>query len=220
MRSAFINTVRTAACVCGLLATLAATGCTTGGVSGVARVQQPGVRHAAADAADLEGRVVIRAQSVTENAEGPLHPLGAGVHSQNLGPTVNPLHRDHLPHTDFGTAVYNKMHNTRVAYFDNSTPVCNGTPGVYDPMCPTCPGGMGAGHFGGQLGGACPTGRCGHGCGGACIRNYHSYRVEQPKNLVYPNAGAVGGAVVYPYYTHKGPSDFFRDDPSNRNVPR
>ncbi|MBX3439245.1 MAG: hypothetical protein KF861_17270 [Planctomycetaceae bacterium] len=63
----------------------------------------------------------------------------------------------------------------------------------------------------------CPQGPCGngcgHGCGHGCPHNYHSYSYSRPSDLVYPAAGTPGGAIVYPYYTHKGPSDFFRDDP-------
>ncbi|MCA9023700.1 MAG: hypothetical protein KDA86_00675 [Planctomycetaceae bacterium] len=68
----------------------------------------------------------------------------------------------------------------------------------------------------------CPTGACGHGgacshgaacgcgCGHSCPQHYHSYAYSRPHDLRYPSEGAPGGAVVYPYYTHKGPSDFFR----------
>jgi hypothetical protein len=80
----------------------------------------------------------------------------------------------------------------------------------------------------------CPTGQCGtcpHGypingtdfaCGGCpfCGADYihcqphhfHSFSYHVPRNLSWPSPNAIGGAVVYPYYTHKGPSDFFRDD--------
>lgn len=41
--------------------------------------------------------------------------------------------------------------------------------------------------------------------------NHHfTYAYMRPKNLLYPPPEVPGGAVVYPYYTHKGPSDFFR----------
>ena len=56
--------------------------------------------------------------------------------------------------------------------------------------------------------GGCPPG-CNH-LNPKCVRDARSYSYSQPKNLVYPNANATGGAVVYPYYTHKSPSDFFR----------
>ncbi|MGE0379146.1 MAG: hypothetical protein AB7I48_26515 [Planctomycetaceae bacterium] len=54
---------------------------------------------------------------------------------------------------------------------------------------------------------------CGNGCGQGCHHNYHSYAYTRPHDLVYPPPQSPGGAIVYPYYTHKGPSDFFRDDP-------
>lgn len=39
--------------------------------------------------------------------------------------------------------------------------------------------------------------------------HYHTYSYKKPKNLVYPQPNQPGGVVTYPYYTHKGPSDFF-----------
>jgi hypothetical protein len=79
-------------------------------------------------------------------------------------------------------------------------------------------GAYGAAGHGGCPHGTCPPGQCGHGCGSGghgCIghpHHYHAYSYERPGDLVYPGPNAVGGSVVYPYYTHKGPSDFFRDD--------
>ncbi len=35
------------------------------------------------------------------------------------------------------------------------------------------------------------------------------YRYKAPKDLVYPPANQPAGVVVYPYYTCKGPDDFF-----------
>ena len=35
------------------------------------------------------------------------------------------------------------------------------------------------------------------------------YRYHAPKDLVYPPANQPAGVVVYPYYTLKGPDDFF-----------
>lgn len=65
------------------------------------------------------------------------------------------------------------------------------------PGCP--PGAGGHGHFGhiGPDGDWYPTHR-------------YSYSYKTPQNLEYPPPQVPGGAVVYPYYTHKGPSDFFR----------
>ncbi len=75
-----------------------------------------------------------------------------------------------------------------------------------------------------QDGGYCPPqaggGMCPHGLHGGCRtcgrapdwypRHHKTYSYSVPSDLSYPAQNAVGGAVVYPYYTHKGPSDFFR----------
>ena len=69
------------------------------------------------------------------------------------------------------------------------------------------------------FGGACPHGIQGgcRGCNTAGGRapdwypqHHKTYSYSVPNDLSYPAQNAVGGAVVYPYYTHKGPSDFFR----------
>jgi hypothetical protein len=39
--------------------------------------------------------------------------------------------------------------------------------------------------------------------------HHHTYDYRQPKELVYPPQNQPAAAVVYPYYTLKGPSDFF-----------
>lgn len=41
-------------------------------------------------------------------------------------------------------------------------------------------------------------------------QHHFTYAYKRPHNLVYPPPQVPGGAVVYPYYTLKGPSDFFR----------
>ena len=40
-------------------------------------------------------------------------------------------------------------------------------------------------------------------------KHHHTYDYKQPKNLSYPAQNQPAGVVVYPYYTCKGPSDFF-----------
>jgi hypothetical protein len=42
-------------------------------------------------------------------------------------------------------------------------------------------------------------------------QHHFTYSYHRPNNLVYPPPQVPGGAVVYPYYTLKGPSDFFRE---------
>ncbi|RLS53963.1 MAG: hypothetical protein DWH91_13055 [Planctomycetota bacterium] len=69
---------------------------------------------------------------------------------------------------------------------------------------------------------ACPPqgGTCPHGIHGGCRscgtandwypKHHFSYSYSVPNDLKYPSPNAVGGAIAYPYYTFKGPSDFFR----------
>ncbi|QDU81799.1 hypothetical protein Pla110_35490 [Polystyrenella longa] len=76
--------------------------------------------------------------------------------------------------------------------------------GYGDGSCPTCPPG-------GAYGNGCPPG----GPDGMICRtpwhptHHHSYSYEQPNNLRYPS-NQPGSIVRYPYYTMKGPDDFFR----------
>jgi hypothetical protein len=72
----------------------------------------------------------------------------------------------------------------------------------------------------------CGTGQCGHGQqpnqhvlnhgnnqGGAGLghhpTHYNWFSYEQPRNLVYPQANQPAATVQYPYYTVRGPTDFF-----------
>ncbi|HQX52945.1 MAG TPA: hypothetical protein PLR25_23695 [Planctomycetaceae bacterium] len=87
--------------------------------------------------------------------------------------------------------------------------------------CPMCQSGMGhgqpqMGHGQPQYcppGGPCQQqgGHCqGAGCNLPCHpvhRNFHTY--EAPSNLMYPPENAQPAQVQYPYYTFRGPTDFF-----------
>ncbi len=70
--------------------------------------------------------------------------------------------------------------------------------------CPAC-----------EYGRGCPQGGCQHcgcnnGCGpGGCPRHYQTYRFDWPQNMVYPPNEVPAGMVQYPYYTNRGPTDFF-----------
>ncbi len=49
-----------------------------------------------------------------------------------------------------------------------------------------------------------------NGPGGAWAPTHHHwFSYEPPRNLQYPAANVPPAVVVYPYYTHKGPDDFF-----------
>jgi hypothetical protein len=41
-------------------------------------------------------------------------------------------------------------------------------------------------------------------------KHHMTYSYQRPSNLSYPPPQVPGGVIVYPYYTLKGPSDFFR----------
>jgi hypothetical protein len=77
-------------------------------------------------------------------------------------------------------------------------------PGAGEPgMCPECNNGQ-----------ACPQNgcqRCGRGCGyrNGMPQHYQTYQYNWPQNMVYPQQGAPSGMVQYPYYTLRGPTDFF-----------
>ncbi len=132
---------------------------------------------------------------------------GQSHHTTQVGPVAN-------GNLTTVQGAFHDQHSQHVSYHSTTgIPGYSSQPGP----CPNgaCPPGYGApcppGH-GPAMGGGCPTGACGAGCG---PQHYHSYSYSRPNNLVYPQAEAgnvPGGAVVYPYYTHRGPSDFFRKD--------
>lgn len=69
--------------------------------------------------------------------------------------------------------------------------------------CPEC-----------NFGQNCPDGGCRH-CGRGCgyrhgmPQHYQTYQYNWPSNMVYPTQGVPSGLVQYPYYTLRGPTDFF-----------
>lgn len=68
------------------------------------------------------------------------------------------------------------------------------------------------GHGGGcphcQNGTACPPDGCQH-CGHGCPKHHMTYSYKWPDNQVYPPAVMPPAMVQYPYYTFRGPTDFF-----------
>ena len=40
--------------------------------------------------------------------------------------------------------------------------------------------------------------------------HYHTFEYNAPKNLKYPPANQPPAVVQYPYYTLRGPTDFFQ----------
>lgn len=65
-----------------------------------------------------------------------------------------------------------------------------------------------------QNGTACPAPgcqKCGRGCGyhNGMPTHQQTYQFDWPQNMVYPTEGVPAGMVQYPYYTLRGPTDFF-----------
>lgn len=61
-------------------------------------------------------------------------------------------------------------------------------------------------------GGNCPQNGCPQcaNCGpGGCPQHYQTYQFNWPQNMVYPPNEVPAGMVQYPYYTLRGPTDFF-----------
>ena len=60
----------------------------------------------------------------------------------------------------------------------------------------------------------CPQGGC-HACGRLCHngmpQHYQTYQYNWPQNMVYPQQGTPAGVIQYPYYTLRGPTDFFME---------
>ena len=56
-----------------------------------------------------------------------------------------------------------------------------------------------------------------HAPAGTFPTHRYDIRYHAPKNLVYPQAGQPAGVTVYPYYTTRGPTDFFMDDENALN---
>lgn len=121
-------------------------------------------------------------------------------------------HQAPAPHSQYTAvnpheAIHDQFNATEISYYP-----APGGGGGYGPGCPpgACPPN------------GCPDGSCPIGyhnsyvmgpTGPACGPQHHmSYSYSRPNDLRYPDQSTTGGAVVYPYYTLKGPSCFFRDD--------
>jgi len=55
----------------------------------------------------------------------------------------------------------------------------------------------------------CPPGYGGHRCDEWQPTHHLWYKYNQPQGLVYPPDNTPAAVVQYPYYTCKGPDDFF-----------
>jgi len=73
--------------------------------------------------------------------------------------------------------------------------------------CPACEYGRNCQPGGCQHCG-CNSGNCGPG-GPGCPQVYQTYQYNWPRNVVAPPAEVPNAMVQYPYYTLRGPTDFF-----------
>lgn len=150
------------------------------------------------------GMANVRGQSpewaMTEPAKAEEGVTPAGHYHTPIRSAASGIHDHYVEHHS------QSVHHGRVAPQD----------GAAGPGCP--PEGYGNGYGNCPPGdggyGNCPPGDGGYGScppgGNSCRQDRYTYNYLVPNNLVYPQQNAVGGAVVYPYYTHRGPSDFFR----------
>ena len=75
--------------------------------------------------------------------------------------------------------------------------------------CPACEYGRGCPQGGCQHCGCnswCNSGNCGPG---GCPQHYQTYQYNWPQNMVSPPTDVPNAMVQYPYYTLRGPTDFF-----------
>ncbi len=135
------------------------------------------------------------------------------------GPTVargqNPTSDPFVTPVSYGTqpaildAVSDHKHGTQITHYQYDQAYCpsgdcrNG--GYCPPQtgCPTCKG-----H--GLQGALCPTcQRDNCNLQSQYPRHNLTYSYQRPNDLRYPDPNTPAGMVVYPFYTLKGPRDFF-----------
>ena len=134
-------------------------------------------------------------------AEGTF-PAGARPRVTPAGfqPTRMAQHQDEFMAPRPHEGVVDHFANTQTNYYSGANG--DGQLGAYGPGAGCQPGGC-------QPGGCQPGGGCGRD-GDCNPKHTYTYSYSRPNNLVYPQQNMPAGATVYPYYTHKGPSDFFQ----------
>lgn len=157
-----------------------------------------------------QSRQLVRGQSPSTNAPAA-EPLGPIIGSApGYAEQTEPHKARHL-HQDF--KVYNGFRDNNFGYEGG---YYAGPQGYYTDHdrtyrtgqrgggCPAC-----------EYGRGCPQGGCQHcgcnnGCGpGGCPQHYQTYRYNWPQNMVAPPSEVPAAMVQYPYYTLRGPTDFF-----------
>ena len=170
--------------LCAGLATLAACGCAA--TPSTIRGQSPAAAPAAVVVPDDQGPIIGTAPGYGERKRMP------GRHHHDFKMFAgyrNPAYAD-------GNGWYDGSEPNNQLVYETGGGHGHGHPG-----CPACNGGL-----------ECPDGGCPHcgcGCDHGCPDHYYTYSYKWPKNLVYPQPVLPAGMVQYPYYTLRGPTDFF-----------
>ena len=164
-----------------------------------------------------QSRQLVRGQSP---GAGVL--VAAPAHAESEGPIIGSApgyaeqiksHKSTLTHKDF--KAYNGFRDNNFGYEGGYYAGPEGyytdhdrtyTAGSAAAGCPAC-----------EYGRGCPQGGCEHcgckaGCNtgpGGCPQHYQTHRFNWPQNMVYPQNENPAAMVQYPYYTLRGPTDFF-----------
>lgn len=160
----------------------------------------------------LRGRhPVVRGQSPVPDP-GPVGPVtvlpNAAVSIEGQGPVIGtaPGYGEFSKHKHKDFKAFPGIHDNNFGYEGGYYAGPNGYYAAHNKRAYSYAGGGDGGCPHCQYGAACPQGGCRH-CG--LPKHYTTYEFKAPGNLSYPQVGAPAGMVQYPYYTFRGPTDFF-----------
>lgn len=165
-----------------------------------------------------QSRQLVRGQSPTT------YPPESAISADSPGPIIGSapgyaeqVHNAKSKHTHHDFKAYNGFRDNNFGYeggyyagpqgyyTDHDRTYVAGSHGGASTGCPAC-----------EYGRGCPQGGCQHcgcnagACGpGGCPQHYQTYQFNWPQNMVYPTSDVPAGMVQYPYYTLRGPTDFF-----------
>lgn len=155
------------------------------------------------------GVVVIRGQ--TPVAETPAASVTATATTEVVtGPLIGsaPGYGEHSKKSKKDFKTFPQFHDNNFGYEGGYYSGPEGYYTSHSKKAYTYGGAGGAGCPHCQNGAACPPSGCPH-CSKSCPTHYTTYSYKWPQNMVYPQYGAPAGMVQYPYYTFRGPTDFF-----------
>lgn len=152
------------------------------------------------------GVVVIRGQSPSSEPAA-----AAPTYAEPMGPIIGsaPGYGEFSKHRKQDFKTFPQFHNNHFGYEGGYYAGPEGYYTSHGKKIYTT--GQGHGHGDGD----CPFCRAGKSGAPGCKQckdkptHYTTYGYKWPQNMVYPQYGAPAGAVQYPYYTFRGPSDFF-----------